>query len=156
MKRLKITEGIYNQSHRNTNPLLTLILNGFEFFRFLENIVIIRSHNSEKQLSVLSNIRELLVISEHVVHSIDFMLMASKSIFCIYHKKSLHDNKHLHNVCEDWSLIVSLLLIFKTKHHRTIVISITAGYVNSCYNSRLHRFMLLKIQFVRYQVKRIQ
>lgn len=86
LKRLKITEGIYNQSHRNTNPLLTLILNGFEFFRFLENIVIIRSHNSEKQLSVLSNIRELLVISEHVVHSIDFMLMAFKSIFCIYHK----------------------------------------------------------------------
>lgn len=136
MKRLKITEGIYNQSHRNTDPLLTLILNGFEFFRFLENIVIIRSHNSEKQLSVLSNIRELLVISEHVVHSIDFMLMASKSIFCIYHKKSLHDNKHLHNVCEDWSYS------FFIAHLQNQASLIKSSYHCDIYYSRLCKFML--------------
>lgn len=135
---MKITEEIYRIKATITQiQWWHWFLNGFEFFRLLENIVIKRSHNNEKHCPILFSIRELLMISEHVLDSIDFMLMASKSIFCIYHK-------HLYmtaNIYIMFARTETLQFLYRSSLKRSIpnkisvhiVVFITPGYENSCY-----------------------
>lgn len=92
------------------------------------------------------------MISEHVLDSIDFMFMASKSIFCIY-RKNLNMTTNIYIM---FARTETLWFLYRSSSKRGIpsktsvhiVVFITAGYHA--------KFMLLRIQLVRYQVKGIQ